>query len=415
MYLKKLRGGQLALCWVGLIVTALLQVAAAQTPTPEVIPGTYFGMTVGNFYNVKPTLTYGTTRTSDSYPYLDWSDINYKEGVYNFNTLDIYVAMMEERNADIIYTLNRTPQWASSQPNNTNSTYGPGECAPPTSMTYYDDYVTALVTRYKGKIKFYELWNEAQSSPMYCGTVQQMVTLAQHAHQIIKAIDPNAQLMSPGVTGGAGPGWLDSFLAAGGGNYIDGIAFHGYWNQYAEYGVQVVASYRTVMAKYGAVAKLPMYDTEASWGGMGITGIPSSFAQVGYVAKTYLLQWCMGVSRFVWYMFDSGSGSVWGDMRTSTGAESPAAFAYKETYRWMVGAWITTPCGWTSANIYSCGLGRSGGYSALAVWIPNSTATYTVPSVYKQYEDLAGGIHAITGKTVTISDQPILLETGNIP
>jgi hypothetical protein len=396
----------------GSVAATQAPVSVANASSAAVIPSSLFGLTVLNFYNLTPTLTYGTTRTWDSYPNLDWSDINPSAGVYQFEWLDHFIALNRARGTDIIYTLGRTPLWASSQPANIASSYGPGECAPPSNMSYYDAYLTALVTHEKGLIKYYELWNEPDSTPMYCGTVQQMVTMAQHAAQIVKSIDPNAQILSPGVTGGPGPAWLSSFLSAGGSSYVDGIAFHGYWSTSAEDTITVVNSYKTVMAANG-VASLPMYDTEASWADFGEETNPPMTLQVSYIAKDYLLHWSAGVSRFVWYAYDGGS--TWGGMLDTSGNETAAATSYKQVYSWMVGASMSTPCAQASTMVYTCGLTRSGGYSAQAVWIPHSTATYTVPAGFTQYQDLAGVIHPITGKTVPIQDQPILLETGNIP
>jgi hypothetical protein len=395
----------------GTIAVAASAVVAAPAITTPTIPSTLFGLTVLNYTNLTPTLTFGTTRTWDAYPDVDWSDVNPAPGVFQFKNLDQFVSQNQALGVDIIYTLGRTPQWASSQPLLAGS-YGLGQCAPPSNMSTYDAYLTALVTHEKGKIKYYELWNEPQSTQMYCGTIQQMVAMAHDAAQIIKSIDPNALIISPGVTGGPGPAWLSSFLSQGGAAYVDGIAFHGYWSAAAEDNVTVVKSYQAAMAANGVSSKF-MIDTEASWAGMGDIGTPSTTAQVSYVGKTYLLQYSLGVSRFVWYAYDGGA--IWGGMLTASGAEGPAATAYKQVYNWMVGASMSTPCSQASNGVYTCGLTRSGGYSAQAVWIPKKTGTYTVPAGFTQYQDLAGAVHPITGTTVQIQDQPILLETGNIP
>ena len=49
------------------------------------IPRAFFGMTVLDSENVNPPLNYGTTRTWDSFPMLDWADINSSAGVYQFH------------------------------------------------------------------------------------------------------------------------------------------------------------------------------------------------------------------------------------------------------------------------------------------------------------------------------------------
>jgi IPT/TIG domain/Bacterial Ig domain/Putative Ig domain len=370
------------------------------------VPASLFGLTVLNFSKLTPSMHFGTTRSWDAYPGLDWSDANPSAGTYNFANLDAFITINQTRGADIIYTFGRTPQWASSQPNAPGS-YGPGECAPPVDMSSWDNYVRAIATHAAGRIKYWELWNEPQGAGMYCGDIPTMVTMAQHAFQIIKGIDPTALILSPGVTGGPGPTWLASFLAGGGAVNVDVIAFHGYWSATAEDIVKVVSSYTTVMAANGVVGK-PTWDTEASWAGFGNLGTPSSSVQVGFVAKYYLLHWSEGIERFVWYGYDGGP--IWGGLWSASGGESPAATSYKETYRWMVGATLTSPCS-EKDEIWTCTFSRPGGYSAVAVWNSNASVSFAVPAQYTVYRDLEGSVHTITNNAVTIGNQPILMET----
>ncbi len=390
--------------------SARAQVAVTSSP----VEPSLFGLTVLDFTKLSPSMPFGTTRSWDAWPDLDWSDANPSPGTYNFTYLDKFISINQASGTEMIYTLGRTPRWASSQPN-APGPYGPGECGPPADMSDYDNYLTAIVTHAAGRIKYWELWNEPQAQSSYCGDIPAMVAMAHDAAQIIKGIDPTALILSPGVTGGPGPGWLSSFLSEGGAAYVDVIAFHGYWSPNAEDVVKVISSYRAAMAANGVTEK-PLWDTESSWAGFGNNGTPSSSHQVGFVAKAYLLHWSMGVSRFVWYGYDGGP--IWGGLWKSATGESPAAKAYGETYRWMVGATLRSPCSPSkTSGIWACNLSRPGGYLAEVVWIPNTTATYTVPPwpPYTEYLDLTGAVHTITNQTVTVGDEPILLETGALP
>ena len=71
------------------------------------------------------------------------------------------------------------------------------------------------------RITYWELWNEPQDPEYYCGDMQTMLTMAQHAYQIIKSINPAAQIITPTVTASGGPAWLDAYLSKGGGNFAD--------------------------------------------------------------------------------------------------------------------------------------------------------------------------------------------------
>ena len=375
------------------------------------VSSSLFGLTVGYFEGLSPSMQFGTTRSWDA-SNLDWSDANPSAGSYNFTYIDTFIAFNQARGSDIIYTFGRTPLWASSQPTAPGA-YGPGECAPPADMSAWDDYVTAIATHAAGRIKYWEIWNEPQDVNYYCGDMPTMVMMAQDASRIIKGIDPTALILSPGVTGGPGPAWLSTFLSAGATASVDVIAFHGYWSATAEDVVNVISSYQTIMVANG-VATWPIWDTESSWAGFGNLGTPTSSQQVGFIAKYYLLHWSQGVSRFVWYAYDGGP--TWGGLWTAAGGESPAAMAYAQAYRWMVGASLATPCSKdVTTGIWTCTLSRAGGYTAEAVWIPDPTdevaLAFPVPAQYTVYRNLAGNVYTISNHSVLIGDQPILLET----
>jgi hypothetical protein len=383
----------------------------AMTITSETIPATFFGMSVNkaSMETLNMPYTYGTTRTWDVYPGLGWNTLNPSSGVYNWTNLDNYIAANAATNkADIIYTLGLTPQWASSSPN-TEGDDAVGACAPPVSMTVWNQWLTAVATHTLGKIHIWELWNEPQDVGYYCGTTAQMLQMAQQAYTTIKGIDPTAIILTPAPTGGNGPSWMATYLAAGGGNYADVVAFHGYGNAVGEDIISVVNSYASVTSSYGVSGK-PLWDTEASWNNGGAT-ILTAAQQAAFLPKYYLLQWSMGVSRFVWYEYDGGG---WGGLWTASGGINPAGIAWGQVQNWMLGATISTPCAAASNSTYTCGLTRSAGYQALAVW-NDSGVSYTPSSIYTQYRDVAGNVTPLTGQVLTLTSSPILLETGTSP
>ena len=385
------------------------------------VPATYFGMTVQYFMTTQPAVQYGTTRSWDAYYYsynntpgVDWPHISTSRGSYNFTALDSFISVNQARNQDIIYTFGLTPQWASADPSNTSSGYGPGECAPPASLADWDAFVTAIVTHAKGKIKYWELWNEPQDSYGYCGDIPTMVALSQHAYAIIKAIDPTATVLSPAVTSNDGPAWLEGYLKAGGGAYFDVLAFHGYWSTTAEDITTVVGTYNALAATYGLTAK-PVWDTEASWAGRngGVGGLTDLTQRAAFLSKYYLLHWSLGVSRFVWYAYDATS--QWGQLWDSTNGLHQDGVAYGQTYAWMVGATLTAPCSEDGQGTWSCHLTRPNGYQALALWNSGTMVSYSVTGKYKESRDLQGKVTPISGGSVQVSNLPILLETGPLP
>ena len=374
------------------------------TQTGPQIPASYFGLTVHQS-SLVPVVPYNTVRSWDAVPGPDWADSNPAPGVYKFASLDAFIAANQATGStpgrDMIYTLGRTPQWASSQPN-APTDYGPGQCAPPSDITNWDNYVTAVATHANGAIKYWEIWNEPMNAKYYCGDIPTMVTLAQHARTIIKNIDPDAVILSPATGSGWGPAWLSSFLLQGGASTVDVIAFHGYWSQTAEDIVTVIGDYKTLMAQNG-LSNLPIWDTEASGEAM-----PTMDQDAAFLSKYYLLHASLGVARFLWYGYDSSL--QWGQLWTAAGGPNEAGTAYAQTYDWMVGATLTSPCAMGTNGVWSCGFSRTN-YEAMALWNSTAPTTVSVLSQFVQYRDLMGVVHPITDGTVPVGNSPILVET----
>jgi hypothetical protein len=264
----------------------------------------------------------------------------------------------------------------------------------------WDNYVKALVTRYKGKIQIYELWNEPDAS--FTGTTADLVALTTDMYKTIRSIDPQAIILSPSPC--CLDAYMDGYFAAGGPTGVDGISFHAYtYSAPPEKVINYVINIKQIAAKHGLASK-PLWSTEGSWGTASLT----SDAQVAAVARFYLLQWSNGVSRFYWYAWDGGT---WGALWNATNGPHAAALAYQQVYDWMVGAAMTTPCSVDATSTWTCGLSRPGGYQAQAIWNATSSLSYTPPSKFTTYSDLTGNTFPVMGGSVTIGPKPILLQT----
>jgi len=278
------------------------------------------------------------------------------------------------------------------------------------------DFVTALMQHVGSeKIKYIEIWNEPNNGLEWSGTIAQLVRMVKDVRSVAQSIDPNVLICSPPETGDGQSGiemnWLAEFLAAGGGDFVDIITFHGYVpSTNPENIVARIENTRAVMARYGQSGK-PIFDTEGSW--LARKGSPVD--EVAFTARHYLLQIAENIQKFYLYSFDLTSEGHLYDRTTKM--LTPNAVAYKQFYAWTVGALPSAPCS-TSGTIWSCDLKRANNYEALAVWDDSSTcfacttSTYDVPVKFKQYRDLAGNLNPISGSKVPIGPRPILLETG---
>jgi hypothetical protein len=383
--------------------------AMAQTP-PGPVPDSFFGMTLMNS-NDWPLIPFGALGKAPGVP---WPYVEKTKGTFNWTQLDAFVAQANAHGVSFVYSSEYVPSWAaadksSCHPYAYNTTVCTGTVA---NIQDWKDFMTALVTRYKGRIQVYELWNEPSCLCTFTGTVAQLVALTNAEHDVIRSIDPAALIVGPTMQGYASA-YLDSYFAAGGTKDIDAVGMHSSPNpnnDVAEFMMgSVTTDIKNVMKKYGLSSK-PLWNTENDWGNNASLTDPNE--QAAFVARDLLLNWNVGVARDYWYAWDNPSvGTFWGP---TTGV-SEAATAYEQVESWMKGATFV-PCSLNGSTnsyhaVYTCNLTRSGGYQAQAVWYTDGNKTYTAPSQFTKYRDLSGGTSPIQANhQVTIGHKPILLE-----
>lgn len=375
------------------------------------VPATYFGMHVlqPQDWPAVPVGALGKL-TGALWPYVEPA-----KGQFNWSRIDSFVAAANAHGIGIMYSNDGIPPWAAADSSTcfTQPYFGAYCSGAVANLQDWDDFVTALVTRYKGQIQIYELWNEPEHS--YTGTITQLVAMMQDEHDIIRTLDPSASILSPSMVSQGYP-YLDSYFASGGSTDIDAVAIHTYpdpKNDVAESITQsITTTIKAVMAKYGLSAK-PLWGTEGSWGPQSAGDITDPNLRAAFTAREFLLAWSTGISRFYWYAWDSPDvGTLW----STTSVPTPSAVAYEQVFTWMSGATMPQPCSLDSGGtpyhaIYTCTLTRSGGYAALAVWNTDGSSMYAAPSQYLHYLDLQGNVVAVpSNHQVPIGLKPILLE-----
>ncbi len=450
---------------------------SASTPWPSTVPLTDPPDASG--FNVD----FGGIRLWDSGT--GWAEMNSAPGTYDFKHMDGWIQEAEANNVDILYNLARTPTWASSNPTDSTCDYasisgGSGQCYPPSDVnkdgsgsdSIWIGWVTSVVNRYKGQIKYYEIWNEWNINLFWRGNASQLARMTEDAYCVIKGapsgascnsnstfpdgtgLDPSAEVLTPSAVGsgtnlyGAQNGTANllgasvSGTTANVGNFSDDVGFHCYVSEPSGAGYPVPENVLTVLTDLNqavtgsALQDKPLFCTEGGWGEAPTENFTDPSLQAAFLARYYLLQYPLGVSRVYWYAWDagassSGSAASTGALWTSSSGPSPAATAYAEVYNWIAGSGTPatpTPCAGSLNGIYTCALTRTGGYSALAVWDSNQAGscyaagtppcgtTFTVPAGYAYSRDLAGNETPVTaGSSIALTAQPILLETAPLP
>ena len=401
-------------------VSAQSETLAAINPAPPstAVPQAYFGMHFNRADTAWPRVsnTIGSVRIWDagnnrngSGVGAQWADMSPALGHYNWSALDARVAAALANTADIVYTLGgRTPQWASARPD-AFSPYGPGQCVEPKSDQVWQDWIRTIATRYKGKIKLWEVWNEPDIADFYCGTPDKLVDLARQAYVVLKQVDPANRVLSPGFSGYQGPGYLDYYLAQGGGQYADILSYHFYIEKPEDNAQWRMANIQSTIRRYGAQNK-PLWNTEQGW----IEFPPTPIIQAtgaAYVARSHLLNWAYGIGRYYYYTWDNGGNRfqfVQADGLTLT----TAGIAYREVAQWMTGKTMESLS--TDVNgTYVATMRDANAKKYRAVWNPLQPIQLPMPASWaiSSQRNLAGVTASLIGKTaVAIGESPVLLE-----
>jgi hypothetical protein len=99
----------------------------------------------------------------------------------------------------------------------------------PVAMDAFLKFVKETVERYKGQIKYWEVWNEPNHRN-YWGSDpngKEYGKLLLETAKLIKQIDPDCKVIG-GAMAGIDPKFTDDFLSTGSDKYIDIISYHNY-------------------------------------------------------------------------------------------------------------------------------------------------------------------------------------------
>ncbi len=381
-------------------VPSTQQVNQAATGTGVVAP-LFFGMVVRS-PALQPTILIGTRRLWDSG--VTWAAVEPSPGSFNWSTLDAEVSAAQASGAEVTLTLGMTPAWASSQPAPA-SNYGAGATAMPSDLADWDAYVTAVSTRYQGRIANYEVWNNPSESAYWTGAPatlgSDMALLSAHAAAAVHAGDANAKIVAPALDAGG----LAQFLTAGGSASVDvfsvALSLAG---QAPEAVVAQIAAIRLALENTSAAIK-PLWNDQPSWtlpaGGL------SDADQAAYAARSLALNASFGISRVAWYAWDEKESTA---LRLSDNNAQPtlAAAAYSVMEGWLSGAAVNG-CSADAEQLWSCQLVRNG-QPAWILWNPSGTVQASGLGM-ATVTDLQGNRQAISPSgSVSAGPAPILLQ-----
>jgi len=197
---------------------------------------------------------------------------------------DRIVDLAEHYDLDIIARLDNPPAWSREMGNTPGWTM-----APPDDYADFADYCAAVINRYKGRIRYYQIWNEPNIYPEWGdqpADAAAYVEMLQLVYARAKATDPDCVIIAAGLAQTTeetppefGPRnvsdltYLERMYQAGVQGHFDvmGAQVYGLWTGPYDYRMSRdrsnfsrVQMLREIMVKHGDADK-PIWATEVGW------------------------------------------------------------------------------------------------------------------------------------------------------
>lgn len=267
--------------------------------------------------------------------WLEWTDPGIERwDADQVQRLDSFLDAADQRNLRVLAAVMDTPCWASSEP---TKVCDPSRMrydwrAAPANPRDFADFLMRLVSRYRGRIHYWEIWNEPNLPQFWTHPDPVTYTrLLQAAYGAIKASDPMAVVLAgalapiePGAPGIETFSFVDAMYQAGARGYFDALSFHPYTNGQpptadqqgwrAHSFVDAISTLRAAMRRAGD--SRPLWLTESGWA----TTPPSAPSLLGpsftseadqatYLAEEIrLVRTLDGVAGLYWYeLVDRGA------------------------------------------------------------------------------------------------------------
>ncbi len=389
------------------------------TPPANPVTAEYFGLHLHRAFSTTPwpPVPFGSWRLWDAK--VHWPQVEIEKNRFDWRILDREVDLAAKHHVDLLMTYGFTPEWASATPSSPAiGRFHPGGRARGEAVGDIADledwrnYIRTQALRYKGRIMYYEIWNEPNlPENRIIGTPERMLVLAKAAYVTLKQVDPNIKVISPPPINADGVEWLDRYLELGGGQYADIIGYHFYTRTRPESMLKLILPVKEMMRKHGQGDK-PLWNTESGWIRNPRTDHIDPVQQApGWAARAYILNWAAGVERFYWYAWDDDGGDSIPFTEEDESTTTISARAYAEIQKWLIGARIES-CENDDAGTWVCKLSRPSTGSAWIVWNEDHAVKFDIPKSWpvQTCAKLVGERSPAGAGAVDVGEIPILLE-----
>ena len=278
-----------------------------------------------------------------------WREVEAKQGEYDWAKFDFIVDQAESwQGGQLMYSFCGTPQWAGTsvkQPE--REAQGKGATSAPTKMSYYKDFATAVVKRYKGRISQYQAWNEPTSPQFFQGTPAQMAKMTKILNKVVQKEDPKAKVLSASVQTHV-PVWYKDFALP----YFKKLkkkkwpvdVMTGHFYPAGKGGpnqrVKTINSFKADLKRLKMPKRIKMWDTEANfYTDPRVAKTTPDGRVVGkkaaiFLSRNYLDTLRTGLKRSYWYMWTVGDQDL-AFPGVQLRSDLPATAAWQTLYGWI--------------------------------------------------------------------------------
>lgn len=129
-----------------------------------------------------------------------WRDIEgAQKGAFDWSRPDEIIYRANVKGLDVLARMDNAPDWAA--PGCFDS--ATSSMGPPRNTKDWTDFLKAFATRYKGRVRGYQIWNEPNLAREWCKrppNPEEYAAFLGSSYQAIKSVDPNALVISGGLT-----------------------------------------------------------------------------------------------------------------------------------------------------------------------------------------------------------------------
>ena len=221
-----------------------------------------------------------------------WENIEPTKGNFDFSGYDERVDKALAEGFNIIGICAYNNPWSS------------GDSAPHTEQQYQDyaNYVSALVQRYRGKIRYWEIWNEPDARDFWRPIPDPIdyTNLLKYAYTAAKEADPSVRIIGLGGVDSGNIEYIRTVFQNGGLNYMDILSLHTYCDpEIYETSPQYLSMeiIKNLLSEYDS--NIPIWVTEVGYSTYS-KGVNED-RQAELLVRVYISLLSEGVENIIWY------------------------------------------------------------------------------------------------------------------